>query len=69
MDHGSVILSGISSKRVLESINMVVSHYKKNMKSFDDISGYKNLNLSKQVVRTILSYIDVVNRDTWKKTI
>ena len=67
MDHGSVILSGVSSKRALESINITVSHHKNNKNSFDDIQDYKNLNLSKQVVRTILSYIDVVNRDTWKK--
>ena len=69
MDYGSVIMAGISSNRIRESIDMTVKHYKSNKSSFEDIKDYKNMHVSKQVVRTILSYIDVINKDVWKKKI
>lgn len=69
MDYGSVILSGINSKRLIESINLSVKHFENNKDSFEDIPDYKNLNLSKQAMRIILSNIDVINRDVWKKKI
>tara|TARA_A100001035_G_scaffold218044_1_gene177953 strand:+ start:5164 stop:6291 length:1128 start_codon:yes stop_codon:yes gene_type:complete len=69
MDYGSVILSGINSKRLIESINLSVKHFENNKGSFEDIPDYKNLNLSKQAMRIILSNIDVINRDVWKKKI
>ena len=69
MDYGSVIMAGISSNRIQESIDVTVKQFKSNESSFQDIEDYKNMHVSKQVVRTILSYIDVINRDTWKKKI
>ncbi len=69
MDHGSVILSGLNSERLIEAIELSVKHYKNNKDSFHDIPDYKNTNLSKQVIRIILSNIDVINRDVWKKRI
>ena len=69
MDHGSVIMAGISSNRIIEAIDLTVKHHKEDKDSFVEIEDYKNLNVSKQVVRTILSYIDSVNRDVWKKNI
>ena len=69
MDHGSVIMAGISSNRIIEAIDLTVKHHKEDKDSFVEIEDYKNLNVSKQVVRTILSYIDSVNRDVWKKSI
>jgi len=69
MDYGSVIMAGISSNRIQESIDVTVKQFKSNKSSFQDIEDYKNMHVSKQVVRTILSYIDVINRDTWKKKI
>jgi UDP-N-acetylglucosamine 2-epimerase (non-hydrolysing) len=64
-----VIMAGINSDRIRESIDMTVKHYKSNKSSFEDIKDYKNMHVSKQVVRTILSYIDVINKDVWKKKI
>ena len=67
MDNGAVILSGMNSDRIIETIDLTVSHYRSHGESFYDINDYKNLHLSKQAVRIILSNIDVVNRDVWKK--
>ena len=43
--------------------------FKNDKESFYDIAEYNNLHLSKQVTRTITSYIDTINRDVWKKEI
>jgi UDP-N-acetylglucosamine 2-epimerase (non-hydrolysing) len=67
MDYGSVIMAGIDSTRIEESIDITTNHYLNYKDSFNDIPDYKNLNVSKQVTRTILSYIDSINRDVWKK--
>ena len=69
MDYGSVIMAGINSKRIRESIKITIDHFKNNKESFYDIADYKNLHVSKQVTRTITSYIDTINRDVWKKEI
>ena len=69
MDFGAVILSGLNSERIEESINLSISHFQNHGSSFVDIPDYQNPHLSKQVVRIILSNIDVVNRDVWKKQI
>ena len=69
MDYGSVILSGLNSDRLIEAIELSIKHFKHNKDSFNDIADYKNINLSKQVIRVILSNIDVINRDVWKKRI
>ncbi len=69
MDYGSVIMAGINLKRIRESIKITIDHFKNNKESFYDIADYKNLHVSKQVTRTITSYIDTINRDVWKKEI
>ncbi len=69
MDCGSVVMAGISSSRITEAINLTVKHHADEKDSFVEIEDYKNLNVSKQVVRIILSYIDSINREVWKKDI
>ena len=69
MDFGSVIMAGISSSRIREAIDLTVKHHKDSKDSYVEIKDYKNFHVSKQVIRTIISYIDTVNRDVWKKKI
>ena len=69
MDYGSVIMTGINPKRVIESIDLTVNHFKTDPESFVEINDYKNMKVSKQVLRIIISYIDSVNRDVWKKNV
>jgi UDP-N-acetylglucosamine 2-epimerase (non-hydrolysing) len=67
MDEGTVILSGIERERVMEVINVAVSHHEKNPSSIKIINDYNVENVSIKVVRIILSYIDYINRTVWKK--
>ena len=67
MDEGTVIMSGIERERVMEAIKVVVNHHSKNPNCIKIIDDYNVENVSIKVVRIILSYIDYVNRNIWKK--
>ena len=67
MDQGAVILTGITKKRVIEGIQITLKHFKSQSDSFVSVPDYINLNLSAQVSRVLVSYIDYVNREIWKK--
>ena len=67
MDEGTVIMSGIERKRVVEAVDIVVSQFKANPDKIKIIKDYDVDNVSTKVVRIILSYIDYVNRTVWKK--
>ncbi|MBC8594793.1 UDP-N-acetylglucosamine 2-epimerase (non-hydrolyzing) [Oscillospiraceae bacterium N12] len=67
MDEGTLIMSGLKSERILDSIDIVTSQYTENKKAIHTISDYVADNVSKKVVRIILSYTDYVNRTVWHK--
>lgn len=67
MDVGAVIMSGLNSERVIDSINMAVSQFE-TLKP-RDIEDYSSSQVSDQVVKIIQSYTDYVNRVVWRKKI
>lgn len=67
MDEASVVMSGLRSDRVIESIDLVTSQYADDNNSIHSIKDYAPGNVSKKVVRIILSYTDYVNRVVWHK--
>jgi UDP-N-acetylglucosamine 2-epimerase (non-hydrolysing) len=67
MDEGTLIMSGLKAERVIESINIVTSNYSINVRCFKLIQDYDTDNVSKKVLRIILSYTDYINRTVWYK--
>ena len=67
MDEGSVIMCGLKAERILESIDVVTSHYSVDIRKFKIIPDYDVENVSKKVLRIIMSYTDYVNRTVWFK--
>ncbi|MBT6448637.1 MAG: UDP-N-acetylglucosamine 2-epimerase (non-hydrolyzing) [Flavobacteriaceae bacterium] len=65
MDEGTLIMSGLKSERIIESIEVVTKQHK--IMSPQIIKDYDVENVSIKVTRIILSYIDFVNRTVWKK--
>ena len=65
MDEGTLIMSGLKSERIIESIEVVTKQHK--IMSPQIIKDYDVNNVSIKVTRIILSYIDYVNRTVWKK--
>ncbi len=65
MDVGAVIMSGLETGRVIDSIKMAVDMSDQIVPNIED---YDNQQLSRQVVRIIQSYTDYINRTVWKKS-
>jgi len=67
MDEGSLIMTGLHKDRILESIDIVIAHFEENKESICTISDYKVDNVSKKVLRIILSYTEYINRTVWHR--
>lgn len=65
MDEGTLIMSGLKSDDIINAINIVVEQTKEN--TMNIVKDYDTNNVSKKVVRIIVSYIDYINRTVWKK--
>ena len=68
MDEGTLIMCGLKKDRVLEAIAAVRSHFVEGMRPFRIVQDYDVENVSKKVLRIILSYTDYVNRTVWDKS-
>ena len=51
----------------MEAINVVVSQHQENNNVIRIVEDYTTDNVSKKVLRIILSYTDYINRTVWKK--
>jgi UDP-N-acetylglucosamine 2-epimerase (non-hydrolysing) len=67
MDEASVIMTGLKKETILNAIDVVTSHYGEGIDTIHQISDYSPDNVSKKVVRIILSYTDYINRTVWHK--
>jgi UDP-N-acetylglucosamine 2-epimerase (non-hydrolysing) len=67
MDEGTLVMSGLRSERVLKSIEVVLAQHGEGTRTFRTVPDYEPDNVSKKVVRIILSYVDYVNRYTWHR--
>ena len=67
MDEGTLIMCGLRSDRVVESIDIVTAQHSKSERQFKLVKDYDADNVSKKVLRIIMSYTDYVNRTVWQK--
>jgi UDP-N-acetylglucosamine 2-epimerase (non-hydrolysing) len=68
MDEGTLIMCGLQAERVLESVAVVVAQHSAATRQFRMVGDYDTDNVSKKVLRIILSYTDYINRTVWRKT-
>jgi UDP-N-acetylglucosamine 2-epimerase len=66
MDEGTLIMSSIESSDLIRNIKVAISHYDGDL-PFQLIGDYDTPNVSKKVVRIILSYTQYVNKFVWRK--
>jgi UDP-N-acetylglucosamine 2-epimerase (non-hydrolysing) len=69
MDETTVIMSGLSKQRVLDSVEVAVSHNREKIRIIKPVQDYTVDNVSKKILRIILSYTDYVNRTVWHKEV
>ena len=67
MDEGTLIMCGLSKETVLDAINIVIAQHSDKNSDLKVISDYAVDNVSKKVLRIILSYTEYINRTVWHK--
>ena len=67
MDEGTLIMCGLETESIFSAIDVVRSHHLENPDSFKIVADYDSDNVSKKVLKIILSYTDYVNRKVWSK--
>lgn len=65
MDEGTLILCGLKAENVLKAVEVVVAHFREGETPFRLVQDYEPSNVSRKVVRIILSYVEYVNRTVW----
>ena len=67
MDETTVIMSGLGKTRVIDSVEIATSHNSETVRAIKPVRDYEADNVSKKILRIIVSYIDYVNRTVWNK--
>ena len=67
MEEGTVIMTGLNPTRVLEAALIAQKQPRGENRLFRQVSDYSMPNVSEKVLRIILSYIDYININVWKK--
>ena len=67
MDEGVLIMCGLKAERVMEAVAVVTAQHSKDKRQFKLVQDYDVDNVSKKVLRIIMSYTDYVNRTVWFK--
>ena len=65
-DEGTLIMSGLRAPDVLRAVDVVVAQHRQDPMTFRVIPDHDVMNVSKKVVRIILSYTGYVNRVVWR---
>ena len=69
MDEATVIMPGLDKARVIDAVEVAVAHNSQVVRAIKPVKDYEADNVSKKVLRIILSYVDYVNRTVWHKDI
>lgn len=69
MDEGTLIMSGLNKSRVIEAIEVVTKQHDRTNRPMKIVADYDVDNVSKKVLRIILSYTDYINRTVWHRTL
>ena len=67
MDETTVIMSGLGKERVIDSVEIATRHNAKTIRAIKPVGDYQADNVSKKIIRIIISYTDYVNRTVWHK--
>ena len=66
MEEGTVPMTGCDKKNILRTIDILIEQKNNNYKN-KIVNDYNDENVSDKIVRIIVSYIDFINKNLWKK--
>jgi len=65
MDAGGLIMCSLNTASIIDAVKVVEKQFEHGI---DDVKDYRGGNVSQKVLYTVLSYIDLINRETWRKS-
>lgn len=66
MDAGGLIMVSLETEKILSAVKIVTQLSRK---TFDNVSDYRGGQVSRKILYAVMSYVDLVNRETWRKGI
>jgi UDP-N-acetylglucosamine 2-epimerase (non-hydrolysing) len=69
MDVGTLIMAGLKKDRVLEAVKVIIEQHDYVKRVMSSVEDYEAINVSKKILRIVLSYTDYVNRTVWHKSV
>jgi len=66
-EEGAVMFTGMNVERILQAIEIVEAQLRGDNRLIYKVPDYIAPNVSDKVLRTIVSYVDYVNRVVWRK--
>lgn len=67
MDVGTLVMAGMNPERVLQAVELVTANERPTGRRTELVPDYEAADVSRKVVRIIVSYVDYVNRTVWKR--
>ena len=67
MDSGTLVMSGLKKAHVLEAVKLVVSQRNGAERVAPLVEDYAGGQVSRQVLRVVMSYVEYINRTVWSK--
>jgi UDP-N-acetylglucosamine 2-epimerase (non-hydrolysing) len=67
MDEGTLIMSGIRSERVLDAVRVAIEQNEELRPRMRVVDDYRGGEVSRKILRIVLSYVDYINRVVWVK--
>ena len=67
MDESVLLMAGLKKNSIIEAIRVAVEHNTQDGRAISPVFDYEVDNVSKKVLRIILSYVDYINRNVWHK--
>jgi UDP-N-acetylglucosamine 2-epimerase (non-hydrolysing) len=67
MDETTVIMSGLQKDDVIRAVKVATEHNSQSPRVINPVEDYTANNVSKKILRIILSYVGYVNRTVWHK--
>lgn len=66
MDVGTLVMSSLKRVRLLDAVRVVLAQRSAENRALRPVPDYESPDVSKQVLRVVLSYIDYINQTVWR---
>ena len=67
MEEASVMMVGMNTNRIIQALKELSKQKTADKRNFREVSDYSMPNVSLKLIRIIISYVDYVNQNVYKK--